>query len=26
MTLYTTPVTYLMLDGFRKRLVREARR
>ena len=26
MTLYTTPVIYLMLDGFRKRLVREARR
>jgi multidrug efflux pump len=26
MTLYTTPVIYLMLDGFRTRLVREARR
>jgi multidrug efflux pump len=26
MTLYTTPVIYLMLNGFRKRLVREARR
>jgi multidrug efflux pump len=26
MTLYTTPVIYLMLDGFRMRLVGEERR